>query len=145
MTGLCFLAKSAGGLSMVTAGGGTAQPLTNPDPMREELSHRLPVWLPSGKAVLFTVMRHDYDRHPRIALLRIGYRRVEQLLEDAADARYMPTGHLVFLRRGVLMAVGFDLASSKVIGEPQPLVENVVQAFLDGGLLQHCRRSVRHL
>jgi len=31
------------------------------------------------------------------------------LVEDAADARYLPTGHLAFVRRGVLMAAPFDM------------------------------------
>jgi hypothetical protein len=39
--------------------------------------------------------------------LATGERKV--LLKDAADARYLPTGHLVFLRRGQLFAVPFDV------------------------------------
>jgi serine/threonine-protein kinase len=117
------------GLSIVTAEGGTPRSLTTPDPKREETSHRLPVWLPSGEAVLFTVMRHSWDSQPRLALLRLDTGEWQVLLEDAADARYVPTGHLVFVRQGVLMAVRFDPAKSKVIGEPHPIVENVMQAF----------------
>jgi hypothetical protein len=29
-------------------------------------------------------------------------------MQDAADARYVPTGHIVFLRQATLMAVGFE-------------------------------------
>ncbi|MGA2262274.1 MAG: hypothetical protein ABSH28_12650, partial [Acidobacteriota bacterium] len=43
--------------------------------------------------------------------------------------RYVSTGHLVFLRQGTLMAVRFDPARLEVIGQPSPLVENVMQAF----------------
>jgi hypothetical protein len=38
--------------------------------------------------------------------LPTGERKV--LLTDATDARFVPAGHLVFLRRGVLYAVLFD-------------------------------------
>jgi hypothetical protein len=117
------------GLSRVSAEGGKSEILTKPDPKREETSHRLPSWLPNGKAVLFTVMRHGWDPHPRLALLRMETREWSVLLQEAADARYVPTGHLIFLRQGTLMAVRFDLASMNIIGQPVALVENVMQAF----------------
>ena len=53
----------------------------------------------------------------------------ENPLQDAADARYLPTGHIVFLWRGTLMGVCFDLGQLEIIGQPSPLVENVMQAF----------------
>jgi serine/threonine-protein kinase len=85
------------GLSRASADGGKPESLTTPDPKREEYSHRLPSWLPNGKAVLFTVMRHAWDSQPWLALLRLDTREWHVLLRDAADARYVPTGHLVFL------------------------------------------------
>jgi serine/threonine-protein kinase len=117
------------GLSRVSADGGKPETLTKLDPKREEYSHRLPSWLPNGKAVLFTVLRHGWDSQPWLALFRLDTREWQVLLQDAADARYVPTGHLVFLRQGTLMAVRFDLARLKVIGQPVALVENVMQAF----------------
>jgi serine/threonine-protein kinase len=125
----------ASGLSRVSAEGGKPETLTQPDPKREETSHRLPCWLPNGKAVLFTVMRHGWDSQPWLALLRLDTRKWHVLLQDAADARYLPTGHLAFMRRGTLMAVRFDLGRSEVSGQPFPLVENVVQAFSTGASL----------
>jgi serine/threonine-protein kinase len=126
---IVFADGYATGLSIVSADGGKPETLTKPDPKREESSHRLPSWLPNGKAALFTVMRHAWDQQPWLALLRLDTREWHVLLQDAADARYVPTGHLVFLRQGTLMAVRFDLARLEVIGQPFPLVENVTQAF----------------
>jgi serine/threonine-protein kinase len=117
------------GLSRISAEGGKPEILTKPDPKREEASHRLPSWLPNGKAVLFTVMRHLWDPRPWLCLLRLDTREWRVLLQNAADARYVPTGHLVFLRQGTLMAVRFDLAGMEVIGQPVELLENVMQAF----------------
>jgi hypothetical protein len=79
--------------------------------------------------VVFTVMRHAFDSRPRTALLRLDTGEWHVLLQDAADARYVPTGHLVFLRQGTLMAVRFDLGRLEVVGQPIALVENVMQAF----------------
>jgi serine/threonine protein kinase/Tol biopolymer transport system component len=118
------------GLSRISAEGGKPEILTKPDPKREEMSHRLPSWLPDGKAVLFTVMRYAWDSRPWLALLRQDTREWKVLLEDAADARYVPTGHIVFLRQGRLMAVRFDLTKLEVIGQPIALVDNVIQSFV---------------
>jgi serine/threonine-protein kinase len=74
-------------------------------------------------------MKHKFDNHPGIALLRLDTREWKMLLQDAADARYIPTGHLVFLRRGTLIAVRFDPDKLEVIGQPFPLAENVMQGF----------------
>jgi serine/threonine protein kinase len=129
---IVFTDGHGAGLSRVSAEGGKPETLTKPDPKREEYCHRLPSWLPNGKSVLFTVMRHGWDYRPWLALLRLDTGEWHVLLQDAADARYVATGHLVFLRQGTLMAVRFDLARLEVIGQPCPLIENVVQAFSSG-------------
>ncbi len=126
---IVFTDGADSGLSRVSADGGKPEIITKPDPAREELSHRLPSWLPNGKAVLFTVMRHAWDQRPWLCLLRLDTREWKTLLEDAADARYVPTGCLVFLRQGALMAVRFDLGGLRVIGQPVPLVGNVMQSL----------------
>ncbi len=126
---IIFADGSSAGLSTVSAEGGKPEMLTKPDPKREESGHRLPYWLPNGKGVLFTVARYESDRKLRLALLRLDTNEWHVLLQDAADARYIPTGHIVLVRQGTLMAVRFDLARMEVIGQPIPLVENVIQAF----------------
>ncbi len=116
------------GLATISADGGKRETLTVPDTNRQEASHRLPSWLPGGNAVLFTVLSHSWDSQSSLAVLRLDTHAWRVLLPDAADARYVPTGHLVFLKRGTLMAVRFDLAKLEILGQPFPLVEDVVQA-----------------
>ncbi len=66
----------------------------------------------------------------------------------ASDARYLPTGHLVYAYRNVLYAVPFDVSSLAVVGGPVPVVQGVrvlanvtigsgaaVYAFTTGGTL----------
>ena len=126
---IVFSDEAESGLSRVSAEGGKPETLTKPDPKRDEGSHRLPFWLPNGKAVLFTAMKHSFDPKPWLALLRLDTGERRLLIEDAADARYVPTGHLLFLRQGTFMAVRFDPAKLEVIGQPVALVENVMQGF----------------
>ncbi len=118
-----------GGLFLVSTDGGKPEPLTKPDRKRGESGHRLPHMLPNGKAVLFSVMKGGFDPHPSLSLLRLDTREWHPLLPDAADARYVPTGHIVFLKQGVLTAVRFDQARLEIVGQPFPLVGNVMQAF----------------
>jgi serine/threonine-protein kinase len=130
---IVFAGGASEGLSVISADGGRMETLTTPDPKREESDHHLPFWLPNGQGVLFTVMRHYYDSRPSVALLRLASREWNILLADAADAKYVPTGHLLFLRQSTLMAVRFDLTRLAVIGQPVALVEGVMQAFNANG------------
>ncbi|MCG6927560.1 MAG: serine/threonine-protein kinase [Acidobacteria bacterium] len=98
--------------------------------LETEVSHRLPFVLPGGDVLLFTVRKRLFtwgDEEIVAQRLATGERKV--LLLDAADARYVPSGHLVFLRRGVLFAVGFDPVRLEVLGKPVPLLEGVGQAL----------------
>src|SRR5262249_1366010 len=49
-------------------------------------------------------------------------------LVQGADARYVPTGHLVFVRAGVLLAVPFDLTRLAVTGGAVTVIPDVMQA-----------------
>jgi hypothetical protein len=55
--------------------------------------------------------------------LETGERRI--LVEGGADARYVPTGHLVYVVADTVMAVPFDLSRLEVTGGPVPVIEGV--------------------
>jgi hypothetical protein len=126
---IVFTSNADTGLSKVPGDGGKPEILTTPDKTKEEYSHRLPHCLPDGKGVLFTIMREARDLQPRIAWLDLKTGKWRVLMGDAADARYVSTGHLVFLRQGTLMVVPFDLGRLQVTGQPVPAIANVMQAL----------------
>jgi serine/threonine-protein kinase len=126
---IIFATDQSSGLFRVSAEGGDPESLTMPDKTREETYHRLPYCLPGGKSALFTITREARDLQPRTALLDLKTRKWRVLMEDAADARYVPTGQLVFLREGTLMAVPFDLGRGVVMGQPVPVIANILQAL----------------
>jgi Tol biopolymer transport system component len=98
-----------------------------------EVSHVLPHVMPGGRALLYTVRHRQNtwgDEEIVAHVFATGERKA--LLWDAADARYVPSGHLVFLRRGVLHAVGFDPARLVAHGAPEPLLGGVAQALTGG-------------
>jgi serine/threonine-protein kinase len=119
------------GLSRVAADGGKPETLTTPDKSKE-YSHRLPQCLPAGKGILFTIMRQPYDIEPSVAVLDLATRKWRVLLEDAADARYVATGHLAFLRKGTLMVIPFDPEKLEIAGQPVPAIANLEQALNQG-------------
>ncbi|MFQ5930120.1 MAG: hypothetical protein ACE5MK_10490, partial [Acidobacteriota bacterium] len=114
------------GIWQVLATGGTKELLISVDASKNESAHG-PQILPGGKAVLFTVgLGHNWDEAQILAQsLETGERKV--LIQGGRDARYVPTGHLVYARAGRLLAVPFDLARLEVTGGRVPIVEGIRQ------------------
>ena len=121
------------GIFKVSAAGGTPALVAAPQQAARGERLLLPHVLPDGSALLFTSVINDQWTAARILLHPLdsatGPAEVPQseVLTAGADARYLDTGHLVFMRSGTLMAVAFDLTSRKVIGTPVPLIEGVMQ------------------
>ena len=98
---------TADGLWRVAASGGTPERIVEAGD--NESARLLPQVLPGSQWMLFTVQRTPFrwdDAQIVARSLVNGEEKV--LLTDASDARYVSSGHLVFLRRGKLMAVPFD-------------------------------------
>src|SRR5207245_2387868 len=61
----------------------------------------------------------------RIAVqsLKTGERKI--LIEGGSDARYIPTGHIVYALGGTLFAVPFDVRRLAITAGPTPAVEGI--------------------
>ena len=122
---------SASGIARVPVSGGAREVLTTVDRAAGEIAHRFPEVLPGGRGVFFTMLRGGLD-DSRVGVLDLNTKKARVLLDQPGyTAKYLPTGHLVFLRAGVLMAVPFDLSRLEVVGTPQPVLNDV--AFNNGG------------
>jgi serine/threonine-protein kinase len=128
-------ARGAGGLLEVPSSGGAATELTTPNRDAGEVSHRLPHALPGADGLLFTVIKHSFPRwdEGEVWLYSRASRTAKRLLEGGADARYVASGHLVYVREGVLLAVPFDLTRLEVTGGPVGVLPDVMQAAYMGG------------
>jgi serine/threonine-protein kinase len=125
---LIYVPEATGGLFQISANGGEPHAITKVDEAKKERTHRWPQALPGGKAVLFTVgsidKPDDYDNaNIEAVVLETGERKL--LIQGASVARYVPTGHLIFARDGVLYAVRFDLNRLTVSGKPVPVLTGV--------------------
>jgi eukaryotic-like serine/threonine-protein kinase len=93
----------------------------------------LPHFLPGARSLVFTEDLEAGGFGTRVAWLAVDSRKPETLMQDAADARYVPTGYLVFGREGVLLAVPFDASKHEVTGRPFTVLPDVMQAINGGG------------
>jgi Tol biopolymer transport system component len=110
-----------GVLSRIPSAGGPPMPVT--ELLNGEFTHRWPQILPGGKAVLFTAgMGGDTAN---IEVMSLANHRKITLVRGAAYGRYLPSGHLVYVNRGTLFAVPFDVDRLEVHGTPAPMLDQV--------------------
>ena len=128
---LVFAPDPQSSLQTVSADGGEPEELTT---LAEgEISHRLPTFLPGGRAVLFTVWTETQSGDDgQIAVYSFDDDTTRMLNLPGTQPQYAPTGHLVYAQGNRILAVGFDLARLEVTGTPVPVVENVLRGPAEG-------------
>jgi serine/threonine-protein kinase len=100
-----------------------------------------PQLLPGGQAVLFTLTTgaalatsatlEAWDKAQIVVQSLEGGKRT-RLFEGGSDARYVPTGHIVYAVGGTLFAVPFDSRGLTVTGGKVPVVEGVRRSTRTG-------------
>src|SRR5262245_42774957 len=131
---IVFTRGEKGGLFRVAASGGSPEALTVPDARSGEIAHMWPEVLPGSAAVLFTVWPAGGLEDARVAVVALrgkpGPPRV--LVSGGSFARYAPTGHIVFARKSLAMAVAFDPGRAETRGEPVALLDGVAVDWFTG-------------
>ena len=114
------------GLSIVSADGGQPEALTTLDRTAGEITHRFPVVLPDDRAVLYTSNTNSvsYDDASIMAVPLTGG-PPKLVFRGGYAARYVSSGHLMYINRSTLFAVPFDLDGLAVTGKPAPVVAGV--------------------
>ena len=130
-------------LHRIAATGGTPEPVN----ITSELADWKQGWpygLPGGGQLLFTVQKGLARDTAHIALLSLSTGEARILIHNAYNARYVPTGHIVFMRSESLWAVPFDVTRLETTGPEVPVVNGIqtegqrghaIYAFSDAGLL----------
>src|SRR5438128_2116288 len=113
-----------GSLQRVSSGGGTVESVTKP---AQGNAHRWPQMLPGAKAILYTASSRFTgsldEANIVVQPLPIGAPKIVQ--RGGYYARYLPSGHLVYIHDGTLFAASFDLDRLEMTGQPVPAVEGV--------------------
>jgi serine/threonine-protein kinase len=120
------------GLQRVPAGGGEPVVLTRPDRTASELDHYWPHVLPSGQAVVFTIVPDGPIENASIAVLDLRDGSQKILVRGGTDGRYVSSGHLVFSSGGTLQAVAFDPERLEVYGTPAPVLQDTLTTATTG-------------
>ena len=128
---IVFTSRGQGVLRRVSAAGGTPVEITKLGP--DETNHSFPLFLPDGRRFLYLRISPNADvrglyvgaidapqdapASERLLAVQFG----ASLITDPGS----PTGYLVFLREGTLMAQSIDIERVALLGEPIPIAEQV--------------------
>jgi eukaryotic-like serine/threonine-protein kinase len=125
--GAIYFASWVGGIQRVSVDGGDARPVTIPNEAADENNHRWPHVLPDGKHLLFTIRSGQIASFDdaQIGVLSLETGRWRTVIRGGSQPTYLRTGHLVYVHRGSLMAVPFDLETLTVRGTPVAMTTGV--------------------
>ena len=119
---IIFGHANATGLWQVPAGGGKPVQITKSE---RGASHIFPEALPGNKAVLFTMWAGSNDG-ASIGVLDVATRTTRVLVQSGTNPKFVKTGHIVYVDRGALRAVAFDVDRVAVMSEPVTLLDGVL-------------------
>jgi serine/threonine-protein kinase len=131
---IVFNPISAGGVALhaVSSAGGVPEPLTTLG--EGETTHRWPQLLRGGQAVLYTTSanlgRYD-DGDLVVQTLPNGPRRT--IVRGGYFGRYVPSGHITYVRGGRLFAAAFDVERLELTGAAVPILERLRASPTTGG------------
>jgi DNA-binding winged helix-turn-helix (wHTH) protein/Tol biopolymer transport system component len=136
-------------LLRVPATGGEPQLIGKPEQHGEQ-SWRWPQVLPGGENVLFTGLvaaSYAAGDGANIEVLSLKSGRVKVVRRGGYFGRYLPSGHLIYVRRGTLYGLPFDLRRLETHGAPAPLVEDIADSsqlsFSRTGILLYASAATR--
>jgi serine/threonine-protein kinase len=117
------------GIQRVSASGGTPEVIARVAP--GELA-AAPHMLPDGDSLLFTLAPQQkglqgagsWDQS-RVVVQSLKSGRRTTVIESGSDARYISTGHLVYVVGGVLFACPFNLRQMQASGSGVPVVDGI--------------------
>jgi Tol biopolymer transport system component len=124
---IVFAPDNRAAISKVSSAGGTPQLLTTLATQTGEITQRWPQVLPGSKAVLFTSSTTGGDfESGDIGVYSMASGQSKTAQHGGFYARYLPSGQVVYMHEGTLLAVPFDLKRLEVTGQPAPILEGVV-------------------
>jgi len=115
------------GIWRVPADGGEPKILVAPDPDKRQVFHG-PQLIKDGKWLLFTLGTLDapWD-DAQIVVQSLETKERITLIQGGRDARYLPTGHVIYARQQKLLAVPFNLETLTVTGDPVEVIDDIFQ------------------
>jgi WD40 repeat protein len=107
-----------------------------------ELTHRWPQILPGRNAILFSASSSPgnwEEAHVEVLSLKTGKRKT--VVRSGFYGRYLPSGHLVYLRAGTLYGMAFDIDRLEPAGPSATLLEGIAASTYGGGQFDFSRNG----
>jgi hypothetical protein len=138
--GTIVFSQGKQGVWSVPDGGGQPTQLIKLDTNKGESVEGLQV-LPGNRGLLFTVTTITGPQSAQVKqdtaqVVAVAANSSERkvLVTGAFGARYLPSGHLVYVRQGTILAQSFDVDRLVATGNPIPVIEGVLAAASQGGV-----------
>jgi Tol biopolymer transport system component len=108
----------------VSADGGTPVPVTTRE--KGDFLHRWPQSLEGGRKILFTVATNAGSFDSANIVVEAPQEATRKVVHRGGYfARYLPSGHLMYVSGGTVFVVAFDLERLEVTGQPVPVIQGV--------------------
>ncbi len=124
--GYIYLGFGEEGMGRVSGSGGIVEMLTDSTESGGYLSANI---LPDGRTLMYTFIRGEtagnFLAKGEIRFLDLPTGRDTLFHPGGSEARYVGTGHIVFLRDGFLYAIPFDTGQLEATGAPFPVSDRV--------------------
>ena len=113
------------GIVRISANGGKPETLIE---VKANEFAQTPQMLPGGTHILFTLATGtDDDRWDKaqIVVQSVASKERRVLIDGGSDARYVPTGHIVYALGATMFAVPVDVKTLQLTGGPVPIAEGL--------------------
>jgi serine/threonine-protein kinase len=129
-----FTERYPGSINRIPENGGKKELVTTLDTEKQEFTHKHAQILPSGQAIIFTVVSAGMESYDdaHIDVQRLDTKQRKRLIEGGFCPRYSPSGHIVYARDGSLYAVPFDVGRLEVTGPALKVVDGVLMSTNSG-------------
>ena len=120
---ILFSGQPSSPILRIPASGGTVRPVTTFDAAQGTLTQYWPQFLPDGRHFLY-YQRSTKAEHQGTYVTALDSSQSTRVLEIAGRAVYA-SGHLLFVRDGILFAQAFDDRALRTSGEPIRVADGV--------------------
>jgi eukaryotic-like serine/threonine-protein kinase len=122
---IIYADPESNGLQRVSSSGGPSKFITQVDSTKGETAHQWPVFLPGGKAFLFVIQKGDGPDDLHIVAQRLDTGERQMLVQGGSFPQCVPAEYLVYVHRGTLLAVPFDVKRLQLKGTAVVVGEDV--------------------
>lgn len=132
-----------GGIERVSASGSAAPAaVSTVNRAAGERSHRWPHGIPGAKAILYSIGYGGSWDDAKVVAQRLDTGERKVVINGGCDARYVPTGHLVYVRGNSLYAVPFDVKKLETHGQPVEVTTGIANHSAGGGEFAFSRNGM---